>query len=338
MNQHRFQEITARYRQLRLAVVGDFCLDRYLEIDPRRAETSIETGLPVHNVVHVRAQPGAAGTILNNLVALGIGELYPVGFCGFDGEGYELRRALEMLRGVRLDHFVQTKERRTFTYCKPLIVSAGKPPVELNRLDSKNWTPASRALQEQLAQSVRRLARKVDAFIALDQVDAPGTGVVTKLILQTLRAINRANPALPIVADSRQGLRHFPPLIFKMNAVELAASQKSKRHLSLTQMKTVAAGIAQKNRQPVFVTLDERGILAASPDGQVEHVPTLPVRGPIDIVGAGDSVTANLATALAAGANLREAIELANAAASVVIHQLGTTGTASVRQIRDALS
>jgi bifunctional ADP-heptose synthase (sugar kinase/adenylyltransferase) len=182
------------------------------------------------------------------------------------------------------------------------------------------------------------LAKKADAFIVLDQVDAPETGVVTKLILRTLRDINRANPALPIVADSRQGLRHFPPLIFKMNAAELAASVKFKRRLSLARMKIVAAVIAQKNRQPVFVTLAERGILAASPEGQVEHVPTLPVRGPIDIVGAGDSVTANLATALAAGANLREAIELANAAASVVIHQLGTTGTASVRQIRDVLN
>jgi bifunctional ADP-heptose synthase (sugar kinase/adenylyltransferase) len=59
----------------------------------------------------------------------------------------------------------------------------------------------------------------------------------------------------------------------------------------------------------------------------------LPVRGPIDIVGAGDAVTANLATALASGASLREAIELAVVASSVVIHQLGTTGTASVADL-----
>jgi len=61
------------------------------------------------------------------------------------------------------------------------------------------------------------------------------------------------------------------------------------------------------------------------------------VRGPIDIVGAGDSVTSNLAAALAAGASPREAMELAMAAASLVIHQLGTTGTASVAQIADRL-
>ena len=133
MSPDRFQEITGKYASLRIGVVGDFCLDRYLEIDPAKQETSIETGLPVHNVVNVRSQPGAAGTILNNLVALGIGEIYPVGFAGEDGEGFELRSSLRNQRGVRLDHFWKTDQRRTFTYCKPLIVEAGKAPLELNR-------------------------------------------------------------------------------------------------------------------------------------------------------------------------------------------------------------
>ena len=61
------------------------------------------------------------------------------------------------------------------------------------------------------------------------------------------------------------------------------------------------------------------------------------VRGPIDVVGAGDSVSANLAMALAAGADVREAMEMAMAAANTVIHQLGTTGTANLPQIRELL-
>ena len=141
MTPERFRAITSRYASLRIAIVGDFCLDRYLEIDPALGETSIETGLPVHNVARVRAQPGGAGTILNNLVALGVGRIVPVGFCGDDGEGYELKRELGARQGVELDHFVTSPERRTFTYCKPLVVEPGREPVELNRLDSKNWTP-----------------------------------------------------------------------------------------------------------------------------------------------------------------------------------------------------
>src|SRR6266567_7498648 len=105
MNTERFSEITSRYASLRLAIVGDFCLDRYLEIDPAKQEMSIETGLPVYNVVNIRSQPGAAGTILNNLVALGIGEIYPIGFCGEDGEGFELMRTLEAKPGVKLSQF-----------------------------------------------------------------------------------------------------------------------------------------------------------------------------------------------------------------------------------------
>ena len=69
MNHDRFHEITRRYAGHRIAVIGDLCLDRYLEIDPGRQETSLETGLPVHNVINVRSQPGAAGTIINNLSA-----------------------------------------------------------------------------------------------------------------------------------------------------------------------------------------------------------------------------------------------------------------------------
>ena len=104
MTAEGLKKIATRYSGLRIAVAGDFCLDRYLEIDPALEETSIETGLPVHNVVRVRSQPGAAGTILNNLVALGVGRIVPVGFCGEDGEGYELLRALRSLpgRGSRL--------------------------------------------------------------------------------------------------------------------------------------------------------------------------------------------------------------------------------------------
>ena len=145
MTSERFQAMTSRYADLRVGVVGDFCLDRYLEIDPARAEISIETGLEVRNVVNVRSQPGAAGTILNNLVALGTGEIFAVGFCGEDGEGYELKRALAAKAGANLDYFFQTTERRTFTYTKPLVIETTQPPRELNRLDFKNWsaTPSS---------------------------------------------------------------------------------------------------------------------------------------------------------------------------------------------------
>src|SRR5258708_7043719 len=211
----RFQQLTARYASLRMAVIGDFCLDRYLEIDPGKAEKSIETGLPVHNVVQVRAQPGAAGTVLNNLVALGVGTLFPVGFCGEDGEGYELRRALGRLPGVQLDHFRQTADRRTFTYCKPLVLEPEGPPRELNRLDSKNWSPTPEALSREISEEVARLVPTVHAAIVMDQVDEPETGVVTAPLRKVLRELGADRPTLPIVADSRRGLAEYQGVTFK---------------------------------------------------------------------------------------------------------------------------
>ena len=337
MNAIEFKTLAGRYANLRIAIVGDFCLDRYLEIDPLRNEVSLETGLPVYNVVNVRAQPGGAGTILNNLVALGVTQIYAVGMCGLDGEGFELQTALEQKPGVQMEHFVRTSERRTFTYAKPLMVESGKAPVELNRLDIKNWTPTPKAVEHQLRGVIKELAARVDAFIVLEQVDRAETGVVTAGLLEEIAALSELYPELLIVADSRRGLSHFPPLTFKMNGAELARLLGLPGELNLAEVRVKAAELARRNGQRVFVTLAEQGMVGAAAEGAVEHVPALPVRAEIDIVGAGDAVTANLTAALAAGASVRSALEMANAAASIVIHQLGTTGTASVRQISDLL-
>ncbi len=333
MNSDRFRELTQRYPELRIAIVGDFCLDRYFEIDPSLSEVSIETGLDVHNVTRVRTQPGAAGTILNNLVALGVGEIHAVGFCGQDGEGWLLERALRGCPGVSLEHFLATDERATFTYSKPLVMEAGQAPRELSRLDQKNWTPTPAEVSARIVASLRALADRVDAIIVMDQVDRPETGVITKAVLDCLGQLAEAFPDLAMIADSRQGLAHYPRLSFKMNAAELQRMRGCDEALGREVVEQAVGELVVQNRRPAFVTLAEEGIVGAALGEGAVHVPCVPVRGEIDIVGAGDSVTANLTAALAAGGRVSEAMLLAMAAASEVIHQLGTTGTASRDQI-----
>lgn len=338
MTPDRLHEVTEAYDRLRIAVVGDFCLDRYLEIDPARNETSIETGLTVYNVVRVRAQPGAAGTILNNLVALGVGEVIPVGFCGDDGEGYELRRCLASLPGVNAAHFLTTPERRTFTYCKPLVMEPDRPPRELNRLDSKNWAPTPESVQSRMIEALDAVAERVDAIILLDQVDVPETGVITRALLARIAQLAEDRPELRIVGDSRRGLAGWPPITLKMNKAELANLVRRTGPLTLEQISPLAAPLAAEKGREVIVTMAEDGMLGASPDGRVIHQPALPIHGEIDIVGAGDAVTANMTAALAAGCSLAESLLLASFAASVVIHKLGTTGTASREELLQRLS
>src|SRR6516162_3423465 len=91
------EAILSRVPRLTLAVLGDLFLDRYLDIDAALTEPSIETGLDAYQVVRVRPSPGAAGTVINNLVALGVGPVLPISVIGDDGEGYELRQALDHL-------------------------------------------------------------------------------------------------------------------------------------------------------------------------------------------------------------------------------------------------
>jgi sugar/nucleoside kinase (ribokinase family) len=122
-----------------------------------------------------------------------------------------------------------------------------------------------------------------------------------------------------------------------MNAAELGILKRLRKAPAVVQIRDAACLLAKRNGRAVIVTMAEHGILGAQPDGSTLHVPALPLRGPIDIVGAGDAVTANAAAALTAGASLKEAIELGVAGSSIVIHQLGTTGAASIAQLRELL-
>ena len=332
MMKRRLEQLAARYAQLRVAVVGDVCLDRYLEIDPARKEISLETGLPVHNVVNVRNQLGGAGNVVANLVALGIGQIDLVGYCGDDGEGYELRRALSRLPGVCTASFFCVPDRRTFTYCKPILLES-EGMRERSRLDMKNDIPTPFSLSQCIAEAVAAVGEWADAIIALEHTDQAETGALTQAVRAELGALAQQRPMVPILADSRRSLRDFPRLNFKMNGAELSSLTGMKDASDECTVRSVVAEWAQSRGRSTFVTLAGSGMVAADADGTISHAPALPLRGRIDVVGAGDSVTANVAAALAAGSTTAEACHIAMAAASHTIHQIGTTGIASVDDI-----
>src|SRR6516162_4956884 len=100
------EKILASIPNRTIGVLGDLFLDRYLDLDAALTESSIETGLDAYQVARVRAYPGAAGTVINNLAALGVGRILPVSVIGDDGEGYELRQALAALPAVVPEHVI----------------------------------------------------------------------------------------------------------------------------------------------------------------------------------------------------------------------------------------
>ncbi len=327
MTYQRLQGILAKLPEISVLVVGDFFLDRYLIIDPARDELSLETGLVAYQVIEERAQAGAAGTVTNNLRALGVGHVVALGIVGDDGEGYELRRALQQT-GVVTDHLVAAGDRTTPTYTKPMVREP-EGEREINRLDIKNWSPTPPALQERMIWSLLKLVPQVDAVIVLDQVTEPECGVITQRVRESLQQLGRTHPALPIVADSRSRIGEFEDVIIKCNQYEsvCAIFPAEPAEVSEDTVRRSALALAERTRRPVFVTLGPHGQLVVE-GAMVQEVPAIHVEGPIDVVGAGDATSAGMVCALACGASRTEAAFLGNLIASITIRKLGTTGTA----------
>ncbi len=139
MTEERFEEILRRFPDVTVAVVGDYFLDEYLVIDPQLAEASVETGLDAHQIVARRISPGAAGTVVGNLRALGVGEIIAAGLIGDDGHGFEMRRVFADW-DVDMEELGTAAGRLTPTYTKPMLQEKSGER-ELNRMDIR-WREA----------------------------------------------------------------------------------------------------------------------------------------------------------------------------------------------------
>jgi rfaE bifunctional protein kinase chain/domain len=323
------EQVLSRAPGLTVGVVGDLFLDRYLEIDDSLSEPSLETGLPAYQVVRVRPSPGAAGTVLNNLVALGVGRAVPLAVIGDDGEGHELRQALAALGRVDPSLLLSWPGRRTPTYTKPMLFGPDGPLRELSRLDIKNRSPLPVDAEERVLAALVELAARADAVVVLDQVSEPDCGVVTTRVRERLAELTHVRPGLFVLADSRERIGLFRGVALKPNERECLRAVPEK-----AEVPEAVLELARRAGGPVFCTRGERPTLLAAGE-RTREVPTYPVAGPIDPVGAGDSTSAGIACAVAAGADLAAAAAFGNLVASITVQQIGTTGTATPDQVRE---
>ncbi|MBR3692578.1 MAG: carbohydrate kinase [Clostridia bacterium] len=329
MNRARLQELLGRTKAVRIAVLGDFCLDKYLYIDASLDEPSLETGLTAFQVTGRKLSPGGAGNVCANLAALGA-QVMALGVIGNDGEGYDLVRALDA-RGIRHD-LVRSDFRCTSTYIKPMRSGDGGY-TEQNRLDLKNFAPLSAADEEALLRSLSAAAEKSDAILVVDQFLEENCGTVNCRVKKALAEIAEENPELVIFADSRAFIHTFRECVIKCNNFE-AVRIFDPENSDPTPAEVEAAGrrLSAAQGRPVYVTLGGEGMLVFSGDA-AEHVPALRVSGPFDFCGAGDSASAGITLALALGASPAEAAALGNLVAAVTIRKIGETGTASPEEL-----
>jgi sugar/nucleoside kinase (ribokinase family) len=324
MDVGRLKQLVTSFPKCRVAVLGDFFLDKYLDVDPSLAETSLETGKTANQVVSIRSGPGAAGTVVNNLVALGARRLHLIGFTGDDGEGYELRRALQNL-GCDIEGLQALADRFTPTYLKPRDCRNADLSGEHERYDTKNRRSTPPAVEDEAMSHVERLLPSLDAVVVLDQV--------TSGVRERLAELAAAFPSKLFWADSRRRIGLFKRLVIKPNTRE-AVHQVFGEDADTADDRAVRLAVSelrQRIGRPVFVTAGARGIWVSDP--RVVLVRGVRVEEPTDPTGAGDSATAGAVLSLCAGASLEEAALVANLVASITVQQLATTGTASPAQL-----
>jgi len=333
MDEHRLESLIARFPDIHVLVVGDFFLDFYLDIDRALSEVSLETGLEAYQVVGVRSSPGAAGTVTSNLRALGV-RVTALGVIGDDGMGYELLSGLRE-RGVGVEPLIQAVDLFTPTYTKPMMQEQDGRIHELNRLDIKNRQPLPAEIEERIAAGLYEWAERVDGIVVADQVQERNCGVVTDRVRAILSELGAVYPARVIAVDSRVRIGEFSNVIAKPNAREVVCAIYPERTMEKPDRSTVEScgrQLQRRSSRPAFVTVGADGVLVFDRQG-MNHVPGVRVSGPIDIVGAGDSVMAGIVSALCSGATPVEAALVGNLVASITIQQIGTTGTATREQV-----
>lgn len=309
---------------VRIGVIGDFCLDVYWTADMARSELSRETPHHPLPIVAERMQPGGAGNVASNLSALRPAGVEALGVIGADWRGAALTDCLRR-EGVSADGFVVCPNRVTNAYIKPLRRGVSDVVYEDPRLDFENFSTLPAQAEAKL---IAKLAStRLDLLCVCDQMRF---GAITPAVRDKICEMGRAG--LPVLVDSRERAGLYRDVIIKPNESE--AAHAVGRALSLEE---TARALSAGTRKPVLLTLGARGCLVWE-NNRPCYVPARRVEPPIDVCGAGDTFLSALACALAAGANLTDAAEFANAAASVSVQKLHTTGTASREEIERAMS
>ena len=316
-----------------ITVFGDYCLDKYLYIDPARDEDSVETGMTAYQVVGKKVYPGAAGTVTNNLRSLGVNVIC-VGLLGEDGEGYDLLKCLEQI-GADTSLMVQSANIPTNTYMKPMRGGIDGTHSEMNRIDIRSFKETSSVLEDRLIANVRKALEVSHGVVIIEQFLQRNYSVVTDRVRDELAEWTRRFPEKFFFADSRGFAECYRNIIIKCNQFELpgeATEDVDDESIIIDRARNLLA----TNGRAVVVTIGANGAFVFERDA-IERIPAFQVGGQLDIVGAGDATNAGTILGLTLGLTLSEAVLLGGCVSSITIQQIGVTGTASIEQVKERL-
>ena len=294
----------------RLAVIGDFMLDRYLWGSVSRI--SPEAPVPIVEVEQESEQLGGAANVAHNIAALGA-QPYPLGVVGDDATGARLF-ALMQEAGFETEGLVIDGERPTTI--KTRVIAHDQHVV---RTDRESRQPISALTQTLLQERLEALIPRLDGIVLEDY----NKGVLVQpLLSKIIELANRHEVVITVDPKFDHFFDYRNVTVFKPNRKEteeiLAVKLKSANDLQRAG-KELLRRLACQN---VLITLGADGMALFLNDGSMHRIPTRAQRVH-DVSGAGDTVIATLTVALAAGAKILEAAVLANYAAGVVVGELG---------------
>jgi D-beta-D-heptose 7-phosphate kinase/D-beta-D-heptose 1-phosphate adenosyltransferase len=303
----RLQQLLNGMPGRRVAIVGDAMLDVYLRGDVERI--SPEAPVPVVRVRERRFALGGAANVAQNVAASGA-EGTLVAAVGEDPSAERLRQMLRAI-GSRDDALLAV-HRPTTT--KTRLVARAQQVVRFDEEEDEDLSPGD---IQRLLEGLERVVSASDALVLEDY----NKGVLVPAVIE--RAIGAAAArGIPVVVDPkyRNFFHYRGATIFKPNRRELESALGAA--VRLEEAGTLPATLERLGARHLLLTLGERGMALVSSGGGVHHISSA-AREVYDVVGAGDTVTAYLATALAAGASALEAAVVANLAAGVEVGKLG---------------
>jgi rfaE bifunctional protein kinase chain/domain len=312
LSRDRLLQLIQRIKSSRVVVIGDIMIDRYLYGDTERL--SPEAPVPVVTVRDRTAKLGGAANVAANVASMGASCLL-VGTVGDDSDGAAIRQELVV---ARLDgrHVVTIAGRPTTS--KTRIIARSQQIVRIDEevdalLDGPDLSRLIRSASEALADA--------DALLLEDY----NKGSLAPTLITEAMAVARRR-GIPVVVDPkyRQFFAYAGATVFKPNRRELESALGAA--VDLQNRNAIPEVLARLKVDNLLVTLGADGMLLVLKDGSSLRIPSI-ARQVFDVSGAGDTVTAWLGTALAAGASLVEAAQLANYAAGV---EVGKPGVATV--------
>lgn len=329
MTRESVAQILSAIGGVRVALIGDLCLDAYWKADMTRSELSLETPHFPLPIVEERYFPGGGGNTAANIAALAPRYIHVIGTIGQDWRGDVLMKEL-IGHGIGVSCIIRRPDRITNAFIKPCRRGISEVVYEDPRLDFANHTPHTSDLDGEVAAELEKASSSIDVLCVSDQLQ---NGCITAPIRE--RIIKMAKEGLKVVVDSRYRIGQFSGCFLKPNELEGATAigaYNLREQPDMAGIAAIAKELARRAGSPVCMTLGDRGCLVAQ-EGALTHISAIILSPPLDICGAGDTFLAAFSCALAAGASSVQAAYIANLASSVTVKKINQTGTASREEI-----